>query len=366
MDDYTWRRKVRARESRRRQEKTYALALLFAVVSVALWYFIYYIHTPEYMLDRMQRAYNSNNLEQLETYVDLPKITGECYDDLTMDLFTYDDTISPSERALFENFYRLVRPQINEGVLQVIKTRFETNEWVMPDGVDLLKGRQLGVDFELLLQRSMIFSTKALELGEITTDDDGNTSVQLKILEQITETEFNLELALEKNDEGFWRIVGIKNYRAYLDEVSPKISKDVADYIEATRPIIDEFQYVFEDQRVNFWYLNESKDGTLTPAQKERVALFIESQVIPERLYRQEKLDEIPVPNGAKYFAKLRQQSTEVSIQAWRYYIRGLREESVAAFDTAESLQKLERTIDQRIEEIARRIAVARTLPTIQ
>ncbi|MBR1419783.1 MAG: DUF2939 domain-containing protein [Selenomonadaceae bacterium] len=366
MDEFTWKRKVRIRERRRRQEKSYAFLLIFALIGAAMWYFLYYIHTPEYTIDRLSKALRMNDLKAIEEYVDLPKVLGDAYDELTADLFTYDSNITPSERALFENFYRLVRPQIVEGTTQVLRKKIETDEWIDPSGVELLKGRQLGIDFELMLERSLIRSTKFVKLGEISRDEDDNVSVMFEVLEQVTQTPFVFELALEKTDDGYWKITAIKNYRAYLDAISPKIGKDIADYIDATAVIVADYNYLFYDQQGEFIYLNRSSDGILSPSQKEQIAVYIEDHVIPNRVARQDELDAIPIPPGAMYFANLRKQSTELSIHAWRYYIRGLREESVGAFDTAASLQKRERVLDQRIEELARRSSFAKALPTIQ
>lgn len=360
------------------------------MIGFAIWYFLVYTKTPTYAMESAFDALIENDIKKFERHVDLPSITSRAYDDLTLDLFKYDKQLSEHERSLFENFYVLIRPQISEGAVDVIEYRLNNGVWILPGGI--LTGRQLGVDFDLLLERSLIRHTTIKELGKVEYVGD-KARAELKVVEDYTGMPFTLELVLENVadssrtfgggeielfdhkwtigsfnfnfDGSSWKVVGIENYRDYLDVISPILKQELADYIDSTAEIVDRYNGSFRYQQDVFAYMQRTRDGVLTEQQRASVAEYIEGTIIPTLQARQNELDQIGVPNGAKYLSERRRESTDITIQAWQYYVRGLREESPTAFDTAESLLKQELAVDQRIEEIIHNSAITRERPDV-
>ena len=183
--------------------------------------------------------------------------------------------------------------------------------------------------------------------------------------EDCTDTSFTLELALEEAADGHWQIAYIKNYRDYLDTVAPLINGDIAAYIEATKPIVDDANATFAAQKARFAALSRTSDGRPSARQRKEIAKFLEDDVIPALKDRQKKLDEIDVPAGAGYLARQRQLSTETTIRAWQHYIKGLREDQPREFDAAETLLKQELAIDLRVDDIIKHTAVSKNIPNL-
>ena len=390
MDDYTWRKRLEARRQRRKRERLFAVFLFASMFVSMIWYFLVYTKTPSYAMETAFEALQEDDIQTFERYVDLPTLTARAYDDLTLDLFKYDKQLSEHERSLFENFYVLIRPQMSQGAVDVIEYRLNNGEWILPGGI--LLGRQLGIDFDLLLERSLIRHTTIKGLGKVEKVGDKARAV-LEVVEDYTNMPFRLELSLElvkdssrtfgggeielfnhkwtigsfnfNFDMSNWKVVGIENYRDYLDVVSPILKQELADYIDATEEIVNRYNGMFRYQQDVFAYMQQTKDGIMTEQQRENVAGYIEATIIPSVQARQNELDQVGVTNGAIYLSKLRQESTAITIRAWNEYIRGLREDSPAAFDTAESLLKQELAVDQRVEEIVHNSAVSRERPSI-
>ena len=390
MDDYTWRKRLEARRKRRKRERLIAAFLFAFLIGGLIWYCLVYTKTPGYAMETAFEALQEDDIKTFERYVDLPSITARAYDDLTLDLFKYDKQLTEHERSLFENFYVLIRPQISQGAVDVIEHRLNNGDWILPGGI--LLGRQLGIDFDLLLERSLIRHTTIKGLGKVEYVGD-KARANLEVVEDYTGMPFVLELSLElvtdssrtfgggeielfdhkwtvgsfnfNFDMSNWKVVGIENYRDYLDVVSPILKQELADYIDATSEIVDRYNGMFRYQQDVFAYMQRTQDGVMTPEQRENVASYIEATVIPSVQARQSELDQVNVPNGAMYLAGLRRDSTAITVRAWESYIRGLREDSPAAFDMAESLLKQELAVDQRVEELVHNSAVSRGRPDI-
>ena len=391
MDDYTWKKRLEERRRRRKRERYFVVFLLIAMICLFLFYIGVYTKTPDYAMKTAQKALAENDSDAFNRYVDLVSVTSKAYDDLTVDLFKYDTQLSERERSLFENFYVLIRPQIAQGASEIIDYKIKNNLWTLPDGI--LQGRQLGIDFDLLLERSLIRHTTIIGIGKVEYSDVDKANVNLEVVDDYTNTPFTLELAVEQTNSagwsfgGFefdlldrkwkmgsvnfnlgtsdWRVVGINNYRSYLDLIAPILKKELADYIDSTSEIVNRYNAAFRTQQNEFTYMQRTQNGIMSSQQRERIAEYIENNIIPALQNRQQELDEITPPNGALYLSKLRRESTNITVSAWGYYIKGLRENSPEALFTAESLHKQELAIDQRIEEIVHNSAISRERPDI-
>ena len=390
MDDYTWRRRLNERRRRRERERLFALGMLLLIFGAIFFYFAVYTKTPEYAMQEMITAYKAGDANTFRRHVDLNSVTLKAYDDLTSDLFKYDTQLSDRERSLFENFYVLIRRQMCNGAVKVINTYLDTGEWTLPGGI--LKGRQLGIDYDILLDRSLIRHTSLIDLEGVEIQDEEATAT-FSVVEEYTQTPFTFKVTLKDlaNDSfniggkefdifgrkikfpGFslnfggsdWKIVSVDNYRGYLDAVSPILRQNLAEYIDNTAEIVYRYNNLFESEQSNFITMQHSPYGIMTTEQRAEVSSYITNTIIPSLEERQAELDQVPIPQGAQFLASLRQESTRVTIMAWQSYIKGITENSAADLDTAASLHKQELVFDQRIEEIVHNSAVARNLPEL-
>jgi len=364
MDDYEWRKMLKRRNRRSRLAFLALFLIAACLLSTGIWYFCFYTRSPEYALRQTLRAVETHDRESFQRFVNLETVTNHAYDDLTYDLFVYDSTLTPKTKVLFEKFYVSIKPQLAGGTAETILRRVESGQWSLPDGTDILKGRQLGIDYERFLERSQLRNTTFVKLGEVARNGT-NATATLEIREDYTQTPFTLEVAMEQAGDGHWQITYVKNYRDYLDTVAGLQNGDIADYIAATEPVVDAYNQTFRAQQARFKALSASRNGRLGELQRTALADLLEQQVIPTLEERQQKLDAIDVPAGAGYLARQRQHATEITIKAWRHYINGLRKDDPEEFDTAETLHKQELEVDLRVEDIIHHTAVSKNMPNL-
>ena len=362
MDDYTWNKKMLARRRKRSLQTFFIFFLVAGVIASVVWYFFIYTRTPEYALKELSAGLASRNAETFTKYVDAETLTASAYDDLTVDMFAYDTSLPTQTKVLFEKYYAMIKPQLTAGVRDSIATYLNTGEWAEPEGTNILKGRQLGIDFESFMEKTLLPTTEFVSLGEVKKIGDNATAI-VNIRHTSTGTEFPLQVALAKKEEG-WQVTSLKNYRTYLNTIMPLVNKDIQSYLAATKDIVDEYNYIFTIQRSEFSSLGASSDGRLSDSQRNKLKKFIQDEVIPAVKKRQSKLDEIEAPAGAKFLAGLRKESTELTIESWQSYVKGL-EGNTAEFENAETAHKKMLEIDLRIEDIINHSAMSQNLPNI-
>ena len=389
MDEYTWKKRRAERKRRLHNERITVLVLVIILISGVIWYVTSYKKTPHYAMTEAIASLHSDDKTTFKNHVDFVSVTSKGYDDLTVDLFKYDTQLSEHERSLFENFYVLIRSQMCQGAVKAIDTQLDTGKWTLPEG--MLKGRQLGIDFDLLLERSLIRHTSIIDVENVENLGDKATA-DVKIVEDYTQTPFTLKVTLEnfggginiggtsleifgnsieipgisfKLGENEWKVIRVENYREYLDAVSPALKQELSEYIDATNDIVEHYNNIFLEQQATFVDMQKTSDGIIDEEKRAQIAGYINQTIIPTLSNRQDDLNAIPVSKGAQYLANLRKESTAVTIQAWQFYSSGLIDDDSGAFDTAESLHKQELALDQRIEELIHNSAVAKERPAL-
>ena len=364
MNDIDWTITLRKRKLRQQRQNILLAILLTLLATCSIWYFFFYTRTPEYALKQAFVALEEKNSTHFQQYVNLKLLTSKAYDDLTVDLFAYDATLTPQSKVLFEKFYILVKPELTSGSIDTILNRIETGVWVLPNGTDILKGRQLGIDFERFLERSQLRNTTLVSLGSM--ERNGNSAIaHLSIQEDYTQTPFTMDLAMERNEDGYWQVAYIMNYKAHLNTVAPLQNKDIAEYIQTTQDIVDTNNLILAEQQEQFKSIMETSDGVLSETQRMSAMELLQDEVIPTLKKRQKDLDEIPVPQGAAYLSRLRQQSTEATIKTWQHLIKALKGNNQKEYETTETLHKHQLEIELRIEDIIKHTAVSKNIPNV-
>lgn len=361
-------RSLRNRLRRRRmQEKRRVLLILlcFAVVlGLWLWYYFIFTRTPEYALRSLTEAVPHHDAAVAERYLDLPRTLSRAYDDLTDDMLRYDAALTAENKAQYETFYDVIKPQMIESVHEVILGYIKTGEWMLPGGASLVKGRQLAIDFERFLERSQLRNVDFVRIESVKVKGDA-AEAQVAIRDRVTETPFSLRLRLERAPEGHWQVVRMDNYKLYLDTLASRQNQDIADYIAATYEIVTEYNEIFEQQRTRFAALTKRARGRFDADTAAALRALLQNEVVPTLKERQEALDAVAIPSGAAYLANLRHTVTDLSIASWKHYIKGIATGSNEEFNAAETLLKQAVDADLRITDIIHHNTVSQALPEI-
>ena len=363
MDDFTWQKKLQQRRTKQRLQLLGIISLFTILTGTFLWHF-FYICTPEYALHELQSSFKSENSRStIKRYVNLDLLTSQAYDDLTRDMFAYDTSLNPQTKVLFEKFYVYIKPQLTAGLTDSILDHNETGDWHIPDDDDILKGQQLGIDYDYFLERTQLRNTEIVKIGAIERSGRSATA-SIEVCDTYTQQHFTLILMMDQCEDDHWQISYIKNYREYLDCITPLHDTDLNQYIAQTKNIVNNYNDKFRQQQKKFQSLTKTSNGQFSTPQKESIQCFILQEVIPTLEARQNELDAVSFAGGAAYFVQLRQESTKLSIASWQHFASGISQGNQSDLETAESLHKDEMDIDHRIENIITHTAISKDSST--
>ncbi len=358
--------RFRRRQQKQRQELLLIIAVVTVLLGGLLWHSLIYSRTPDYAMKQILESLESRDSETFDRYVKLDAIMLVAFDDLTTTLFNYDEALTPETHRSFLDFYQRIKPQLAHGTAETIRRYVASGEWTLPSGQDLLKGRQLGIDYDRFLERSQLRNTEFVALDSVTVNVDKTDEAvaKVKIRDKYTGVDFALQVLLERQSDGHWSVVALENYRDYLSVVTSLQIAAITAYIEATQPVVDEYNDRFLDQRTRF--RNIVRQGRpLSDGQIRQVKQLILGETIPDLKSRQEKLNSFDIRAGSQYLSSLRRQSTELSITAWLHLIAGLEKEDYSELNLAETLHKQMLEVDLRIEDIINHSTVSQEMPVV-
>ena len=364
MESRTLQHRLR---QRRDQEKKKALLILLAfalVLGLWIWYYFVYTRTPEHAVRTAAEACARHDAAAVQRYVNLDRTLSRAYDDLTDDMLRYDAALTAENKVQYEQFYDVIKPQMLEGIREVLARYIETGEWTLPQGKSLTKGRQLGIDFERFLERSQIRNAEFVSVESARVVGD-TADVQVAIRDRVTEIPFSLRLRMERAQDGHWQVIRMENYKLYLDALATRQNQDIADYIAATYDIVSSHNKKLETQRARFSALARQANGVFFGETADAVKALIENETIPTLKARQNQLDAVAIPRGAAYLANLRHTSTDLSIAAWNHYLKAIATGESEEYNTAETLLKQQMEIELRITDIIQHNTVSQALPDI-
>lgn len=364
MESRTLSSRVRQRRNNEKKKVLLILFLFALALGLWLWYCFVYTRTPEYALRAVADACKRHDAAAVLQGVNLDRTLSRAYDDLTDDMLRYDAALTAENKAEYEQFYNVIKPQMLEGLREVVNGYIATGDWSLPQGTSLTKGRQLGVDFERFLERSQFRNVEFVGVEKARVVGD-TAEAQVAIRDRATATPFSLRLRMERAKDGHWQVIRMENYKLYLDTLAPQQNKDIADYIAATHDIVAEYNQKLENQQARFASLARQANGYFAGDVAASLTSLIEGEVIPTLKERQERLDAVAIPRGAAYLANLRHTSTDLSIAAWTHFLKGVATESNEEYNAAETLLKQELEIELRITDIIHHNTVSQALPDI-
>lgn len=369
MNEDKWQRTIANRRRARRRELLISRLFLLAIVFIAICaggYYYYYQHThsPEYTLQELQTAFAQRDVETIHKYVDFNTLLPPNYQIITDDFFANDKIYGENEHALYKEFYAMIGPILVEGTIQNIDKYIKTGTWKRFNYDSMLKGRQLGVDYTELINRSLLFNTAFKEVKSLTKDDDTHASATIAVMDKYTQTDFDLNIKLTKNSDNIWQVTSIDNYQDYLAQISNLYRTDITAYLSSTKDDLDKSNERFKQLQSEFTFLAEGLKTNPSSSQRALVKAFIENKIIPAYQDWYNYLQNNQIPKGARHLHELRLESASASIKAWKKYASGIYDDKPADLAEAERLHNQAMETEQKVTDTINNMP-ALFMPTI-
>ena len=355
MNDDKWQRTVAKRRRQRRIQNLFAcfvVLLVLLILSIIGGYYYYQrTNSPEHALEELQTAFEHRDIDTIHKYVDFKTLLPPNYKILTNDIFINDKIYTEKEHNIYQTFYALIEPIIVNGAIQSIDKYIQTGNWQRFNYDSMLKGRQLGIDYTELINRSLLFNISFKEIKSIETIDDNSVMATILVADKYTDTNFDLKLKLVKNEEGIWQVSEVTNYQDYLTMISNLYRQDINTYLTNTKADLDRNNAQFKQLQSEFIVLAENFKNNPSSSQRALLKSFIDNKIVPTYQDWYNYLQSYQIPTGARHLHELRMESTTYTIQAWKAYAIGIQDNKPKDLAKAERLHQKAMETEQKVTD---------------
>ncbi len=349
-----WQRTIANRRKSRHAEKRigcFILLMIFALIGFAGYRYYQHIHSPEYTLEELQTAFSHRDIETIHKYVDFKTLLPPNYKILTDDIFANDKIYSEQEHTIYQNFYAIIEPIITDGIIQSVDKYIQTGNWQRYNYDSMLKGRQLGIDYAELINRSLLFNIDFKEIKSIDIENDSAALATITVADKYTATDFDLKITMTKNNDEIWQISGVENYKDYLNTISKLYRTDINTYLTATKADLNRSNANFQQLQNEFTVLSQGLRYDHSLSQRALMKSFIENKIVPAYQDWYNYLQSSQIPLGARHLHELRMESASYSIQAWKKYAAGIYDDKPADLGQAELLHEKAMQTEQKVTD---------------
>lgn len=301
------------------------LELLIGIAAGA-FYFKFYIYTPTYSLRAMQKAINSGDVEELQRRIDLDAIFQGSSAKLSELVPASDPVYGKLKDGSFGEMCR-------EDFLNYV----QTGSWPEPEKITVESSFQDKIGLRTVSFRSLEYvyrdpppgeedkkeeslTDKALEyvltkVNDYMTGKDGEQAAKeevalhddeesthvtagVRVYEPNYGDTYILNLKLERQEDGSWRLYDIENYSKYADDLIRQNNRDYIRYKDKVRSNLT---------------LAQEKLNELKAAHPENdLEWTLEARKIMEDSCRQ--IDELRVPIAGGYLNELLQERKNIAL----------------------------------------------------
>lgn len=185
------------------------------VVLSILFYFLYWIKTPNYSINIIRNSINNHDILKFEKHVDLDRVFNKAYDDsaIGIDKCEGGTVLTDPKGQLFMALYKpqSIRAMKNEA-LEVIKGNTLAESAGRTDPEKYVFN---------IRQRLNIIEAKNIEVKNISleSEDSNFTLMSITIFNKKIDKDFKLIVKMEKLNDGSWKVVEIYNLVDFFVEM---------------------------------------------------------------------------------------------------------------------------------------------------
>lgn len=224
------------------QTKKLKYLLLFAVIAIAatvVWYFAYWVKTPQYSLGLIGTAVQKHDFTAFEKHVDMETLYSSAYDDVVVASFGNERLASPILTALVQNIRNIAVPILIDQTRQYVNGG--TMDEVDPSDADSPMLQNNGTDIVNNLKNKTGVNSMQYQGVEQVQKNGSAAVVTIKVFDKELDKHFLVELlAMQQLADGTWQISKIDNLKTLISERDQALQNKLAELNAPVQKQIDD------------------------------------------------------------------------------------------------------------------------------
>ncbi|SEH25914.1 DUF2939 domain-containing protein [Selenomonas sp. KH1T6] len=333
--------------------KLYLLLAVLVLLAMGsgYWYFQVYTKTPDYALQKIERALEEHDQKTFERYVDMDALLDKSYDDLMEGLMDAEQPLSTEAKFTVGNFTQMLKAPLITSFKQAVEQYVNTGSWTQES-----KESSQGFEAAQVLEKSGICESSFRKVDSMAKDKEAGTAIaKVRIFQQEANEEFVLDVQFTEQPDGTWRITEINNFHEFVMFLTKARRAQLIQYADTTAEIISRHDAAMMQAQEQF--NNLLSRGTLG-SDETRKALknFMEGTIKADWQQRKTELEAVTVPAAAQTLHHLRLRICDLHIAYAAGYAAWMTDKKATTIREADRQLKQAKTLEQEEKFLARRV----------
>lgn len=197
-----------------------AAPVLIALLGLC-WYFLYFVNTPSYAINKAREAYQKHDLPTFKRYVDTRAVMDSAFDDLLI----AEDKINNTK--LFSNSFalgivKLLKPTVVDLMERDLENRIISDSSKSTPNANSKPKREVQDPITEAMEKNMSrrFPADSLTLKDIkiSSREKNQAVCTIVVFNKNTNKNHNIELLMHVNNSDEWQVYKTKNLVEFIIE----------------------------------------------------------------------------------------------------------------------------------------------------
>lgn len=348
--------------SSRFKYSAFASAAVLIVIILCIVYFSFNskANSPEYAMQMLEEAITQHDKAKFDSAVDVDRVLDSSYNSFVEGMIDFDKTMPNEVKDSISNFAQLLKVPMTASMKAAIdnyvttgtfeeKSKNEIND-SEPDA-NLLAASEI-------LDRSGLSKLEFRQVDNVNIDENNENQAiaEVRAYQQEAAREFVFDVVLEKNENGDWHVVGIRNFRNFINLINQTRREQLDRYLDETAAIISRHDKTIREADQKYGTIlsigSIGQDNT-----RGDLKTLMNDVVKKDWEVRKQELFNVSVPKGAEALQNLRIKICDLSIESAELYARWMDDKKAITIKDAEEKRKQVQTLFEEEKILVNRMS---------
>ena len=327
-----------------------ATVSILVVVIFCIIYFSFNSHanSPEYAIKMAEESISQHDKVKFDSVVDVDALLNSSYDSFVEGMVDFDKTMPNEVKDSIANFAQILKVPMTASMKAAIDNYVTTGafEQQVKDEAEKSAVDENLIAASEILDRSGLSKLEFRQVDkiEVNEDNENQAIAEVRAYQQEAARDFVFEIMLAKNDVGDWKVVGIKNFRNFINMVNQTRREQLDKYLDETAAIISRHDKTIREAEQKYGSIlsfgSLGQDNT-----RGDLKTLITDVVKKDWEVRKQELFNVSVPKGAEAIQNLRIKICDLSIESAELYAKWMDDKKAVTIKDAEEKRKQVQTL---------------------
>lgn len=202
------------------------LTAAVAIIALLVWYFSYWLKTPQYTLGLIGTAVQKYDFTAFEKHVDMETLYSSAYDNVVVASFGSERLSNPILAALVQNIKGIAVPILIDQTQNYVDNG--TMDEADPSDADSPMLQNNGTVIVNSLKNKTGINSMRYQGIESVQKDGADATVTIKVFDSSLNKPFFVKLAMQQLADGSWRLMKINDLQSLISERDQALQSKLA------------------------------------------------------------------------------------------------------------------------------------------